>query len=65
MTHDRARELLVKYPGDDEAYLELCRYVEQQRQLRETVERLANFGSVDDYTVAGIRAELRDALVAA
>ena len=63
MTHDEARKLLVKYPGHDEEYLALCRYVERQRTLSEVVERLANTGSVEDYTVAGIRAELRDALL--
>lgn len=30
--------------------------------LIEVIERIANHGSVDDFTVAGIRAELRDAL---
>ena len=33
-------------------------------KLIEIVAKLANTGSVEDYTVAGIRAELRDALYA-
>jgi hypothetical protein len=34
------------------------------RELLAVLDRIANCGSVEDFTVAGIRAELRDALYA-